>query len=166
MRYVIGLLFALALALVQASSIDQFRALGVSPNLVLVLLVCWLVVRGLDDVLPMVACAGMTTGLLGLQSPGLVMLALLLPIALLGFVRELHIIHSDALLAVASVGAATVLYESVILAGVLATGGVLDPVTAYSEVVAPAILVNLSITLPVYLIMRLARPAPRPRFSY
>ena len=55
MRYWIGAAIAFLLALVQASSIEQFKILGVSPNLMLVLLVSWLVVRGLDDVLPMIA---------------------------------------------------------------------------------------------------------------
>ncbi len=166
MRYLIGFAFAFALALVQASSINQFHSLGVSPNLVLVLLVTWLVVRGLDDVLPMVACAGITTGLIGLQSPGVALLALLIPIVMLGFVRELRVIHSDVVLVVAFVAVASVVYESVILAGVMITGGVLDPATAYASAVVPAAIVNLAITLPVFAVMRLAKPPARPRFSY
>ena len=75
MRYVTGAAIAFMLALVQASSVEQFRIIGVAPNLLLVFLVSWLVVRGLDDVLPMVAVAGITLGLVGLQTPGLALLA-------------------------------------------------------------------------------------------
>ena len=80
MRYCTGAAIALFLALLQASSIEQFKVLGVTPNLLLVLLVSWLVVRGLDDVLPMLAVAGITMGFVGLQMPGVILLALL-PIA-------------------------------------------------------------------------------------
>ena len=102
MRYWTGAGVAFFLALLQASSIEQFKVLGVTPNLLLVLLVSWLVVRGLDDVLPMIAVAGVTLGFVGLQTPGLVLLALL-PIAGLGVLREMHVIHSDLLLVLAFV---------------------------------------------------------------
>jgi hypothetical protein len=166
MRYWVGGGFAFVLALVQAASIEQFKVLGVAPNLMLVLLVSWLVVRGLDDVLPMVAVAGITLGLVGLQTPGLVLLALL-PLAALGFVRELHVIHSDVLLVIGLVVAATIAYELVLLAGVMLTGGVLDPATAVMRAVVPAAIVNVAITPPVYAVMRLAKPhGNRHRLSY
>lgn len=167
MRYVIGGLFACLVALVQASSIEQFRILGVAPNLMLVMLTVWLVVRGLDDVLPMIAVAGITLGFVGLQTPGFVLLALLIPLAPLGLVRALGIVHSESLLVAGFVIAATLAYETVLLAGILATGGVFDLRSAFAEVVLPAAVVNLMIALPVYLIMRLARPsAPRRRNAY
>ena len=162
MRYWLGAAFAFFLALFQAASIDQFKVLGVAPNLMLVLLVSWLVVRGLDDVLPMVAVAGITLGLVGLQTPGLVLLALL-PIAGLGFVRELHVIHSDLLLVLVLVAAATLAYEAILLLSVMATGGVLDISTAVTRALVPAAIVNMAIAPPVYVVMRLARPEDRRR---
>ena len=159
MRYIVGSLFAFFLAIVQASSIEQFHLLGVSPNLMLVMLVSWLVVRGLEDVLPMVAVCGVTFGLVGLQSPGLVLLALLCAIAAAGFVRELHVIHSELLLTALLVLAASLIYESILLAGLMATGGPLEPITGAREIIVPAALVNLIITPPVYFVMRLVRPA-------
>lgn len=157
MRYWVGGAFAFFLALLQSASVEQFKFLGVAPNLMLVLIVSWLVVRGLDDVLPMIAVAGLTLGFVGLQSPGLVLLALL-PIVGLGMVRELHIVHSDLVLVLALVAAATVAFELVLLASVMASGGVFDVRTALASTVLPAVVVNLAITLPVYLVMRLARP--------
>ena len=166
MRYVFGALFAFALALVQASSIEQFQILGVAPNLMLVLLVTWLVVRGLDDVLPMVAVAGVTIGFIGLQTPGLVLLALLVPIALLGAIRELHVLHSDLLLALLLAAGATAMYESLLLLGAIATGGVVDLRGGVSDVVVPAVVVNVALTPFVYAVMRFARPGPEQRFSF
>jgi len=157
MRYWVGGGLTFLLALFQAASIEQFKVLGVAPNLMLVLLASWLVVRGLDDVLPMVAVAGITLGLVGLQTPGLVLLALL-PLAALGFVRELHVIHSDIVLVLALVVGATVAYELVLLTSVMLTGGVLDLPTALTRAVIPAAIVNLAITPPVYMVMRLAKP--------
>jgi cell shape-determining protein MreD len=157
---VTGAALASGLALVQASSVDQFRILGVAPNLLLVMLVCWLVVRGLEDALPLVFVAGVTLGLVGLQPPGLVLLALL-PIAAIGAVRELRLLHSEALLALLSVAVATAAYETVILLSVVADGGVLDLRTAFGEAVGPAIIVNVALAPFAYALMRLARPAPR-----
>ena len=117
MRYLTGAFISFMLALVQASSIEQFHIFGVSPNLMLVFLVAWLVVRGLEDVLPMVAVAGVTLGLVGLQTPGLVLLALL-PIAGFGVVREMHVVHSEILLTLLLVIGATVAYETVLLGSV------------------------------------------------
>ncbi len=161
MRYWVGGVAAFLAALVQASSVEQFHALGVSPNLMLVLLVAWLAVRGLDDVLPMVGVAGVTMAFIGLQTPGATLIALLLPIVLLGAVRELHLVHSEMLLALCMVLAGTFIYESVLLGGAMLTGGVVEPGPGMTEAVMPAVIVNALLGLPVYLIMRLARPAPR-----
>lgn len=160
MRYWTGGVIALFLALLQASSVEQFKVLGVTPNLLLVLLVSWLVVRGLDDVLPMIAVAGVTLGFIGLQTPGLVLLALL-PIAGLGVLREMHVIHSDIVLVLAFVLAASVAYESIIVASLVVTGGGYDIMTALRSAVIPAAIVNVAITLPVYVVMRLAKPSDR-----
>jgi uncharacterized membrane protein YjgN (DUF898 family) len=165
-RYWVGSVVVFFLALLQASSIQQFHPLGVVPNLMLVLLAAWLVVRGLDDVLPMIAVAGVTLGLIGLQTPGLVLLALL-PMAGFGVVRELHIVHSDVVLVLALVAASTFAYESIMLASVVLTGGARDLVAGFTRDIAPAVAVNLMITLPVYLLMRFARPIERRhRLSY
>ncbi len=162
MRYWLGGAFVVFLALVQSSSVQQFNVLGVVPNLMLVLLVCWLVVRGLEDVLPMVGVAGVTLGFIGLQTPGLVLLALL-SIPAFGIVRELRIVHSDFLLALAIVAASSLTYECVMLAGVMLGGGQRDVIAAVADDLLPAMLVNLAITPPVYFLMRLARPADRGR---
>jgi hypothetical protein len=165
-RYWVGGVIVFFLALIQASSVEQFHVLGVVPNLMLVLLAAWLVVRGLDDVLPMIAVAGVTLGLIGLQTPGLVLLALL-PMAAFGVVRELHIVHSDVVLVLALVAASTVAYESVMLASVVLTGGARDLTTGFTRDIVPATAVNLMLTLPVYLVMRFARPVERRhRLSY
>lgn len=166
MRYWIGAAVALFIALLQASSIEQFKVLSVTPNLLLVLLVSWLVVRGLDDVLPMIAVAGITIGFVGLQTPGLVLVALL-PIAGLGVLREMHVIHSDILMVLAFVLAATIAYEFIMVASVMLTGGGYDVLAALRSAVVPAAIVNVAIATPVYVLMRLAKsPAHRNRLAY
>jgi len=158
-RYVIGGVFAFFLALVQASSIEQFHILGVAPNLMLVMLTAWLVARGLDDVMPMVLVAGLTLGLVGLQTPGIVLLALIAPLAAFGVLREMRIVHSETLLMLVFVLGASLAYETILLASVMATGGVFDPQAGFRSVVVPAALVNLMIALPVWLVIRLAKPS-------
>jgi hypothetical protein len=156
MRYWVGAAIAFLLAIVQASSMEQFKILDVSPNLLLVMLVGWLVVRGLDDVLPMLFVGGVTLGLVGLQSPGVVLLALL-PIAGLGVLRELRIVHSDLVLMLLIVAGASVAYEVVMTGSVMATGGVLDPVAALESSVAPVMIVNVCLAPFVYVFMRLVK---------
>ncbi|HXK32507.1 MAG TPA: hypothetical protein VNM91_00655 [Dehalococcoidia bacterium] len=160
MRYVAGALIAFLLAIVQASSVEQFHILGVTPNLMLVFLVSWLVVRGVDDALPMIGVSAVTLGLVGMQDPGLVLLAMV-PLALLGLVREMHVIHSETLLVLALVASASAAYETVLLGGIVVSelGG--DVLLGMRSLVVPAMIVNLALALPIYLPMRLARPAPR-----
>jgi hypothetical protein len=98
--------------------------------------------------------------LVGLQPPGVVLLALL-PIAVLGTVRELHVVHSDFVLVLALVFAASLAYETVILLSIMATGGALDFSTGFSSTVLPAAIVNLAITPFVFFVMRFAKPAHR-----
>ena len=167
MRYVLGGAAAFFLAMFQASSVEQIHVLGVIPNLLLVILVCWLVVRGLDDVMPMVAVTGITLAFVGLQAPGLVLLALLLAIAPAGLLREMHVVSNDLLLAVVLVGVASLIYETVMLASVLATGGVLDVRGGFSDAVLPATVVNVCMGPVVYMVMRLAKPrVSRNRYAY
>jgi hypothetical protein len=161
-RYWTGSLIVFILALMQASSVQQFRILGVVPNLMLVFLAAWLVVRGLEDVLPMIGVAGVTLGLIGLQTPGLVLLALL-PLALFGVVREMHIVHSDPVLVIALVAASTIAYETVMFASVVITGGGRDVIAAATRDILPATAVNVALTLPVYAVMRFAKPVERRR---
>ena len=156
MRYWIGAAVAFMLAIVQASSMEQFKILEVSPNLLLVMLCGWLVVRGLDDVLPMLLVGGITFGLVGLQSPGVVLLALL-PIAGFGILRELHIIHSDLVLMLIIVAGSTIAYEIIMTASVMATGGVFDPQAALRATVVPAVIVNVCLAPFVYVFMRLLK---------
>ncbi|MBI5288754.1 MAG: hypothetical protein HY873_07250 [Chloroflexi bacterium] len=163
MRYWTGAAIAFFLAIVQASSVEQFKILGVSPNLLLVFLVAWLVVRGLDDVLPMLFVAGVTFGLVGLQPPGVILLALL-PIAGFGVLRELHVVHSDLILVVLLVFGASLMYETVMLGSIMATGGVRgvpEIGTGLRAAVVPAAIVNVALAPAVYFVMRFARPAQR-----
>ena len=160
MRYWVGAAIAFFIAIVQASSMEQFKILDVSPNLLLVMLVGWLVVRGLDDVLPMLFVGGVTFGLVGLQPPGVVLLALL-PIAGLGVLRELHVVHSDLVLTLLLVAGASVAYEVVMAGSVMATGGVLDPMAALESSVAPVMIVNVCLAPFVYAFMRLVKAERR-----
>lgn len=157
MRYWVGAAIVLAMALVQTASVEQFRVIGVIPNLMVVLLVTWVVVRGLDDALPMIFVAGVALGLLGLQTPGLVLLALM-PIAVFGLLREMSVVHNNLFLAMTLVGASSIAYEGVILLSLLLTGGGRDIIAALTYSVVPAAIVNIAITPFIYAPMRLARP--------
>ena len=62
---------------------------------------------------------------------------------------------------------ATLAYETIMLGGVIATGGRLDIEAGFRSVVVPSALVNLGMTPFVYGAMRFARPTERRnRLSY
>jgi hypothetical protein len=65
------------------------------------------------------------------------------------------------------VAMASLVYESVLLFGVFASGGPLDFEGAVRDVVLPAAAVNVLLATPVYFVMRLAKPrASRNRYAY
>jgi rod shape-determining protein MreD len=163
MRYAVGGLAACLIALVQASSAQQFEMLGVVPNVLLVIVIAWLVVRGPDDVLPMAGVAGVLIGLIGVQTPGLALLAMVLAVAAGALVRELHVVHSDFVLAALLTLGGSMIYELVVLAGAMAAGAALEPAAALRYAVLPAAAVNLSLLPPIFFVMRLAGAPPRRR---
>ena len=73
----------------------------------------------------------------------------------------MHVVHSDLLLVLAFVAAATVAYESIIVVSLVVSGGGYDLIAALRSAVLPGAIVNVVITPPVYVVMRLAKPTNR-----
>jgi rod shape-determining protein MreD len=142
-------------ALAQAAVLPSFSIFGVQPNLVLVLLVAWLIVRPRREGLLLVPAAGLMVGLLDGEPLGLAMLALA-PLILMAEVHNLHLVESDLLPAVAVAAAGTLVYEAIVLVTLAVTGERLDWLASVLDVLVPAAIANALLLLPVYGLMRLA----------
>jgi rod shape-determining protein MreD len=149
MRYVIAAILVLFVAAFQTSALTSFRVLGVHANLMLVLLLSWAMVRGLDEAMVVAPMGGLALGFLDGQPLGAAMLALI-PLVLLTEIREARIIQGDFLLAVLLILLSTLAYEAIILIILRVTGETVQWWGTLSRVVVPAAIVNALLVPPVY----------------
>jgi rod shape-determining protein MreD len=151
----IGLLAVMVACLAQVSAMPQFSIFGVQPNLVIVLLVAWIAVRGQREAFYLVPAAGFILGLLDSQALGLAMLAFA-PLILLTELREIQAIESHLLPAFFLVALATLVYEGMILLTLAMTGERTGWPGSVLDVLVPAAIANILLLLPVYGALRLA----------
>jgi rod shape-determining protein MreD len=149
MGLAIGLIAIVFAALVQVSVVPSFSLFGVHPNVLVVLLVAWMSVRGRREALVLIPVGGLVLGLLDNQPLGLAMLALA-PLILLTELREMRLIESDLLPAVILVAIATLSYEITVLLTLAVEGERLDWPSSMLDVLVPAAFVNALLLLPVY----------------
>jgi rod shape-determining protein MreD len=164
MRYVIAAVLVLLVAAAQTSALSAFRVLGVHANFMLVLLLSWAMVRGLEEAMVVVPMGGLALGLMDSQLMGVAMLALV-PLVLLTEIREARIIQGDFLLAILLILLSTLAYEVIILIILRVTGETVQWWGILSRVVVPAAIVNALLVPPVYGLLwlgsrdlRIARP--------
>jgi len=148
-RYVIAAALVLLAAVAQTSVLPSFRVLGVHANLMLVLLLSWAMVRGLEDAMVVVPMGGLALGLMDGQPLGAAMLALM-PVVLLTEIREARIIQGDFLLAILLILLSTLAYELIILITLRLTGETVQWWGTFARVIVPAAIVNALLVPPVY----------------
>jgi rod shape-determining protein MreD len=161
----IGLLLVLAAVLAQAAVIPAFSIFGAQPNAVLVLLVAWMSVRGRREALVLIPAAGFAQGLIDSQELGVAMLALA-PLILMTTVRDMRLVESDLVPALAITAIGTLVYETVVLLTLALRGEHLDWLASTTDVLVPATIANVLLLLPLYGVLRLASPEPRHRPAY
>lgn len=155
MSVAIGLIAVIVACLAQVSAMPQFSILGVQPNLVIVLLVAWIGVRGQREAFYLVPAAGFFLGLLDSQPLGLAMLAFA-PLILLTELREIQAVESHLLPALLLVTIGTLVYEGLILLTLAVTGERTGWPGSVLDILVPAAIANILLLLPVYGILRLA----------
>ena len=155
MSLALGLLLVLLASVAQVSVMPGFSIFGVQPNLVIVLLVAWMSARRRHEALFLIPAAGLVLGLLDSQPLGLAMLALA-PLILMTEVRELRLVESDLLPAIALTALGTLVYETTVLLSLAVTGEPLDWLASVLDVLVPAAIANVLLLLPVYGLVRLA----------
>lgn len=148
------LFFALILiitAFAQVSFFPAINALGVSPNLVLVLVLVWSGTRGVPEGLVWVFALGLLLDLLTLDPLGAHGLALV-PVALIGGLTRRRLFHSGVIIPMVAVVGATLAYQLVGLLVAALTG----PHAPFGGSVTAGMLtalLNLVVVPPLYLAM-------------
>jgi cell shape-determining protein MreD len=151
--YYVGLPLMLLLALLEAAFLPYFRILGLQPNLILVVLVAWLSVRGQEEALYLIPFAALFLGLVQGASLGIAFLALA-PLPLLHELRGVHLGEGRLLIAIGFTVVASLVYQSVYLSSFLVDGQAGDILGAVLRIMLPVSLLNVAVLLPVYWLMQ------------
>jgi rod shape-determining protein MreD len=152
-----GCFLAVALAI---SLTPYLSILGVTPDLLLIFVACWAMIRGRAEALVVVPMGGFLRDLATSDPVGTSTLALM-PVVFLASLRDLRPVESDFLPAVAVVAAATFAYAIVSMVVLTAVGDDVPWWTAMLRVTLPAMVVNPLFAVIIYAPMRWLTPRPR-----
>ena len=160
MSYYIGLPLVFLVALVEASVLPLFRVAGLQPNLLLVLLVVWLVVRGPNEAFVLIPAGGLSLGLVDGAPLGTALLALA-PVAMLQEVRGARLSEGGLSIAIVFTLTMTVVYHLVYLLVFTVQGEAGSWAAALGRVVIPTAFLNVLVLLPTYALVHVASPDMR-----
>jgi rod shape-determining protein MreD len=161
MRYVIALSLAFFFAAFSVSAMPYVKVLGVTPDFVLVFVVCWAVIRGQDEAWIVVPAAGFIRDLVTSDPLGTSALALI-PVVLLAAAVRVRALDSDFLPTLAGVAASSLTYGVISMSVLGATGQHIDVGEALVRVILPSMVVNALFTPILYLPIQWLSPAPGP----
>ena len=160
MSYYIGVPLMVLLALAEVAFLPYFRVFGLQPDLLLVVLVAWLTVRGQEEVLYLAPIGALVFGFANGASPGLAFLALA-PIVALHELRGRHLGEVRLPIAIAFTVVATIIYQLVYLAAYAVHGQAGDILGAVARIIVPVALLNVLALLPVYWLTNVLSPDVR-----
>lgn len=149
MSYYVGIPLLLFVALFEASVLPLFTVYGLQPDLMLVLLVAWLMVRGANEAFFLAPIGGLLLGLVDYQAMGTALIGLA-PLAFLQELRGSQLREGGIVMAVAFTVAMTVFYNFAYLAVDTLQGESGDWLAASSRVIIPTALVNVAVLVPLY----------------
>jgi rod shape-determining protein MreD len=154
-RYLLFVPLILLVAVAQVAVASYFPLLGVTANPLLVLLVCWAMVRGPRETMVLIPIAGIFKDLMTTDPVGVSVLALL-PIVALAAIRERRPMESEFLPTLAVVVVASLCYDLVYMVLLTAVGDGPPWLQTPIRVVLPAALFNALLTPVLYLPVRWA----------
>lgn len=149
MSYYIGVPLVFLVALAEVAFLPYFRILGLQPNLLLVILLCWLMVRGQEESLYLIPIGALALGLVDGAPLGVALLALA-PVAVLYDLRGAHLGQGQLLVTVLFTVVATLVYQTIYLLAFAAGGQTGDILSAVLRVIVPVALLNVAVMLPAY----------------
>jgi rod shape-determining protein MreD len=155
MKYLLLVPLVLFVAVGQVAAAPYFPLLGVTANPLLVLLMCWAVVRGSRETMVLIPVAGTFKDLITSDPVGASVLALL-PIVPLAMIGERRATESEFLPTLATVAAASLSHHLVYMIVLTAVGDGPPWLQSPTRVLLPAALFNALLTPLFYLPIRWA----------
>jgi rod shape-determining protein MreD len=155
MRYLLFVPLVLFVALGQVAAAPYFPLLGVTANPLLVLLMCWAMVRGSRETMVLIPLAGTFKDLITTDPVGASVLALL-PIVPLAAIRERWPTEGEFVPTLAAVAVASLSYHLVYMMILTAVGDGPPWLQSPTRVILPAALLNALVTPVFYLPVRWA----------
>jgi rod shape-determining protein MreD len=143
----------LVAALVQATLVSRGRFLGACPNLLLVMVVSWALLRGVLTALPIAFVGGLFFDILAGLPLGVSSLGLMATTFLAGLGTR-RVFASNVLWPALMVALATPIYAFIVLVVLQFTGLNVNWGEMARQVVAPELVLNVLLTLIVYPTMR------------
>ena len=141
-----------------------FRIAGLQPNLVLVLFIAWLMVRGPGEAFVLIPIGGLFLGLVDGAPLGTALLALA-PLAIVQEIRADRLSESGLVLTIVFTVGMTIVYHLVYLGVFTVRGEAGSWLTAVTRVIIPTALLNAVVLLPLYcLVNSLASELRRPAY--
>jgi len=149
----VALAIVAAAALIQATLVARVRFLGACPNLLLVVVVSWALLRGVAAALPVAFVSGLLFDLLAGLPLGASSLGLMATTFLAGLGTR-RVFSSNVIWPAVLVALATPIYACFVLVALQLTGPALDWSTMALKVIAPELVLNVLLTLLVYPALR------------
>jgi rod shape-determining protein MreD len=141
------------LSLLQSTVMPRITLLGVHPDLVLMAVISWSLLRGSEEGMLWALIGGVIMDLLSGAPFGICTLALLIASFASGLGQH-HIMRADLLIPVIVIPPATLVYHLILLGALAALGWRAEWNTSLRRVVLPSMLIN-SLGMPVvYLLVR------------
>jgi len=154
MRYVFLGPLAMTVVLFQVAAAPYFPLMGATANPLLVLLMCWAMVRGPREAMVLIPVTAVFKDLITNDPVGVSVLAML-PIVPLATVRERHPTQSEFVPTVVVVAVASVCYHVIYMVVLTSLGEEVPWLQSPTEVLVPAALLDAVLTPLFYLPLRL-----------
>jgi len=158
--YYVGITLVIFTALLEVSVLPLFRVDGLQPNLTLVLLMAWLIIRGAEEAYVLIPIGGVFVGLVDGALMGTALLAMA-PVAVLQEVRGAQLNEKGLLMAVAFTAIMSLVYNYTYLLVSTLQGEAGSWVAATTRVILPTTLINLAVLLPLYAAFAILNPQQR-----
>ncbi len=160
MSYYVGIVLVTLFALAEASVMPLFRVHDLQPNLVLILLVIWLVVRGQEEAYVLIPVGAVVLGLVGGAPMGTALIGLA-PVALLQELRGAQLTERGFIVAIAFCAVISLTYNYTYLAVFTLQGQSGSWLLATTHVILPTVALNIVVLLPCYAVFLILNKEPR-----
>ena len=160
MSYWVGLPLLLLVALMEVSVLPMFRIYGLQPNLMLILLVAWLIVRGSSEAYVLAPVGGVLLGLVDGAPVGTALIGLA-PLAFLQELRGSQLREGGLIAALAFTIVMSFFFNYVHLGVFTLLGEAGEWGAASTRIILPTVLLNVALLPPLYWLLTLASPEQR-----